>query len=143
MGRKKRPVKVPDTIWEVPDPLWDEVIAPLLEEIYPPADTGRPRVDLRRVLNGIIYQMRSGCQWNHLPREFGSDSSVHRWFQRFVADGVFETIWAALVDACDDLGGVEWQWQAADGVLGKARFGGTRSAKTPRIAANRAPSGAC
>ena len=142
MGRKKREVKVPDTIWEVPDPLWDDVIAPLLEEFYPPAVTGRPRVDLRRVLDGIIYQMRSGCQWNHLPREFGSDSSVHRWFQRFVADGVFETIWAALVDACDDLGGVQWEWQAADGVLGKARFGGTVSAKTRRTAASRAPSGA-
>jgi putative transposase len=142
MGRKKREVKVPDTIWEVPDPLWDDVIAPLLEEFYPPADTGRPRVDLRRALDGIIYQMRSGCQWNHLPREFGSDSSVHRWFQRFVADGVFETIWAALVDACDDLGGVQWEWQAADGVLGKARFGGTVSAKIRRTAASRAPSGA-
>jgi hypothetical protein len=29
-----------------------------------------------------------------------------------------------LVAECDDLGGVEWKWQAADGILGKARFGG-------------------
>jgi transposase len=143
MGRKRREVTPVDTIWEVPDPLWEEVLAPLLDEFYPPARTGRPRVDLRRVLDGIIYQLRTGCQWNRLPREYGSDSSVHRWFQRFVADGVFETVWAALVDACDDLGGVQWDWQAADGVLGKARFGGIRSARTPRTAASRAPSGAC
>jgi transposase len=143
MGRKRREVKAVDTIWEVPDPLWEEVVSPLLDEFYPPAPTGRPRADLRRVLDGIIYQLRTGCQWNRLPREYGPDSTVHRWFQRFVADGVFETVWAALVDACDDLGGVRWQWQAADGVLGKARFGGARSAGTPPTAASRAPSGAC
>ena len=143
MPRKRRQVRVLDTIWEIPDPLWDDVIAPLFDELYPPAPTGRPRIDLRRALNGIIYQMRTGCQWNHLPRQFGSDSSVHRWFQRLVRDGVFEAIWAALAGACDELGGVDWQWQAADGVLGKARFGGTRSAKTPRIGASRAASAAC
>jgi putative transposase len=92
------------------------------------------------VFNGIIYQMRTGCQWNRLPKEFGSDSSVHRWFQRFVADGFFAEVWAVLVDACADLDGVQWQWQAADGVLGKARSGGMKSAKTPRIAARRAVS---
>jgi putative transposase len=143
MGRKRREVKAVDTIWEVPDALWREVVSPLLDELYPPAPTGRPRADLRRVLDAVIYQMRTGCQWNRLPPQFGSDSTVHRWFQRFAADGVFEAVWAALVDACDDLGGVDWRWQAADGVLGKARFGGTRSAKTPRTAASRAPSGAC
>jgi putative transposase len=143
MGRKRRATIAIDTIWEVPDSLWEEVIEPLLDEFYPPATTGRPRVDLRRVLNGIIYQMRTGGQWNRLPAMFGSDSTVHRWFQRFCADGVFETIWGALVGACDELGGVDWQWQAADGVLGKARFGGIKSAKTPRIGANRAVSAVC
>jgi putative transposase len=143
MGRKRREPKPVDTIWTVPDWLWREVLEPLLLEFYPPAPTGRPRADLRRVLDGILYQLRTGCQWNHLPAEFGSDGTVHRWFQRFVRDGVFETAWAALVDHCDSLGGVDWQWQAADGVLGKARMGGTKSAKTPRIGASRAASAAC
>jgi hypothetical protein len=35
-----------------------------------------------------------------------------------------ERIWAALVAECDELGGVPWEWRAADGWLGKARFGG-------------------
>jgi putative transposase len=95
------------------------------------------------VLNGIIHQMRTGCQWNRLPVEFGSDSSVHRWFQLFVRDGFLVTVWGALINACDDLDGVEWQWQAADGVLGKARLGGTKSAKIPRIAANQGASAVC
>ena len=143
MGRKRRSTTPIDTIWEVPDSLWEQAIAPLLDEFYPAARTGRPRVDLRRVLNGILYQLRTGCQWNRLPAAFGSDSSVHRWFQRFVGDGFLLTIWGALVDACDDLGGVAWEWQAADGVLGKARFGGTKSAKTPRIGASPGASAVC
>jgi putative transposase len=38
--------------------------------------------------------------------------------------GILERIWAALVNDCDDLGGVDWQWQAADTAMGKARLGG-------------------
>lgn len=142
MPRTKRTVTPPDTIWEVPDNLWP-VLEDILHEFYPPAPTGRPRADFRRVLNGIIYRLRSSVQWNRLPTEFGSDSTVHRWFQRFVADGVFERLWAVLVGACDELGGVDWQWQSADTVLGKARFGGISSARTRRIVASRVPSGAC
>jgi putative transposase len=135
MARKPRVTKPVDTIWEIPDSLWAG-IAIILVEHYPPARTGRPMVDLRRILNGIIHRMRSGTQWNHLPREFGSSSTLHRWFQRFCEDGVFEAIWAQLVDACDDLGGVSWEWQAADAAMGKARFGGTRSVPTRRIEPN-------
>jgi putative transposase len=142
MPRTKRKVTPPDTIWTVPDNLW-AVLAEVLDEFYPAAATGRPRADLRRVLDGIIYRLRSGVQWNHLPAEFGSDTTVHRWFQRFVADGVFERLWAVLVGACDELGGVDWEWQSADTVMGKARFGGLSSAGTRRTGASRAPSGAC
>jgi putative transposase len=131
-----------DTIWTVPDDLWP-ALSDILDEFYPPRPTGRPRGDLRRVVDGVIYRMRSGVQWNHLPRAFGSDTTVHRWFQRFVADGVFERRWAVLVDACDELHGVEWRWQAADTVLTKARLGGTPSAPTRRIGPSRAPSGVC
>lgn len=114
------------TIWELPDELWER-IEPILAKHYPPASTGRPRADLRLMLDAIIYRMRSGVQWNQLPREFGPDSTVHHWFQRFVADGVLREIWAALVRECDALGAVSWEWQAADGVMGKSRFeGGAR-----------------
>ena len=142
MPRTKRRVTPPDTIWEVPDNLWP-ALEDILHEFYPPAATGRPRADLRRVLNGILYRLRSGVQWNHLPTEFGSDTTVHRWFQRFVEDGVFERLWAVLIDACDELGGVDWHWQSADAVMGKARLGGISSARTRRTGASRAPSGAC
>lgn len=120
------------TIWEVDDELW-EIVSPVLKEAYPPKTTGRPRVDFRQVFNAIVYRMRTGCQWNRMPAELGSDSSNHRWFQQWQEDGVLEKVWAVLVERCDEIGGVWWDWQAADAMLGKARFGGATSARTPRI----------
>jgi putative transposase len=126
------------TIWEVPEELWER-IEPILLRRYPPAPTGRPRANLRRVLDGIIYRLRSGVQWNQLPREFGDDSTVHRWFQRFVEDGVLEEIWAALASECEALGDLDWQWQAVDGMMGKARMGGAKRGRIPPTEPSRAP----
>jgi putative transposase len=124
-----------DTIWEVPDELWEQV-GPVLLELDPPKATGRRRVDQRRMLNGIIFRMRSGCQWNRLPKQLGDDSTVHRTFQRWVERGVFTRVWAMLVQCCEELDGVDWEWQAADAAMGKARLGGTRLARTPQTGAN-------
>ena len=77
------------------------------------------------VLDAIIFRMRSGCQWNQLPKEeFPDDSSVHRTLQRWIELGVFDLIWEKLIEECEELGGVDFEWQAADGAMGKARFGG-------------------
>ena len=129
----KRKGKMP-TIWEVDDELW-RLIEPIIEAAMPPKKTGRPPADRRKVLNCIIHRMRSGCQWNKLPKELGSDRTAHRYFQRWVNNGVLQRIWKKLTKACDELGGVDWAWQSADGALGKARFGGIKWAKTRRIEA--------
>src|SRR5215217_6519919 len=122
------------TIWRVPDELW-KIIEPILNEHDPPKSTGRPRVNQRAALDAIIFRLRSGCQWNRLPQEFPDASSVHRTFQRWVSLGVFDRIWAVLLETCEDLGGCDGEWQAADGAMGKARFGGIWLAPIPRIAA--------
>ena len=59
-----------ETIWEVPDELWERVEPIILEE-DPPKARGRKRADPRQMLNGIIFRLRSGCQWNRLPKELG------------------------------------------------------------------------
>lgn len=127
----KRKPRMP-TLWEVPDGLWER-IQPLLGAVDPPKSRGRKRVDRRRVLDGIIFRLRTGCQWNHIPRVYGDDSTIYRCFQHWCQQGIFEKIWAQLVTECDELQAVQWEWQAADTMLGKARFGGGRSAPTPRI----------
>ena len=130
MARRKPKRKPLGTIWEVPDELWRR-IEPILKEFWPKKPTGRRVANWRKMLNAIIFRMRSGCQWDQLPERFGPKSTVHDWFQRWVRGGVLEKIWAVLVAECDELGGVQWQWQAADAMLGKARFGGEKYGQEP------------
>ena len=111
------------TIWEIPDDLWER-IEPVILELDPPKAKGRKRVNQRKMLEGVIFRMRSSCQWNHLPKELGDDRTIHRTFQRWVEGGVLERVWAVLIEECRELDGVNWEWQSADCSMGKARFGG-------------------
>ena len=124
--RKKAPKLKPlPTIWEVSDDLWQRIL-PILKEFWPTKATGRHHANWRKAINGIIFRMRSGCQWDQLPERFGPKSTVHDWFQRWAAGGVLRRVWAVLVAECDELGGVQWEWQSADAMLGKARLGGEK-----------------
>ena len=129
-GRKKEHQPLP-TIWHADDGLWAEV-EKVLAEFDPPANFGPGRIDQRKAFDGVIFRLRSGCQWNRLPAEYGDDSSVHRTFQRWVERGVLKHLWAVLVRACEELGGVDWQWQSADCALGKARHGGIKAKRSER-----------
>ena len=132
MAKKRKKPKILPTIWQVPDELWSK-IKPIIQKCDPPRHTGRRRIDPRAALDAIIFRMRSGCQWNNLPKTYPDDSSVHRTFQRWIQLGLLDRVWAMLVRDCQELGGVDWQWQAADTAMGKARFGGTVLAQTPQI----------
>jgi len=118
------------TIWEVPDDLWERVEW-LLHEYDPPKTTGRSRTDARGILDGIIFRFRTGCQWNHIPKVYGNDSTIHRTFQRWVEINLFEMIWSLLAVECDELALVSWEWQAVDGWVGKARSGGDEIGPNP------------
>jgi putative transposase len=107
------------TIWRIPDDVW-EIVEEVLVRRYPKHAQDRKRVPLRPVLDGILYRLRTGCQWNHLPKEFGDDSTVHRHFQAWCALGVFDEIWRELLLRCEELDGIQWKWQSVDGSMGKA-----------------------
>jgi transposase len=77
--------------WRIPDELWQRV-EPLLPKYRRSRKGGRPRLELRRVLDGIFYVLRTGCQWKAAPPEFGSGSSLHRYFQAWVKDGLFKDL---------------------------------------------------
>ena len=64
----------------------------LVEPFLPsPARTGRPRSwPMRRVVDAILYVLRTGCAWAHLPRDFPPPGTVHRWFLRLSRRGTFE-----------------------------------------------------
>jgi putative transposase len=76
--------------------LTDEQFA-LVEPFLPrPKKMGRPPADLRAVLNGILYLVRTGCQWRLLPHDFPPWSTVHTWYRRWRQDGTWGTIHEAL-----------------------------------------------
>lgn len=85
--------------------------------------------------------MRTGCQWNVLPIEFGDDSSVHRTFVRWIKKGVLERVWARLIESCEELGGVAVPLAGGRHGDGQGPFGGgIKSAPTRRIERKTAPS---
>ncbi len=73
----------------------------LLEPLIPPAKTGgRTRtVDMREVVNGIFYLLRSGCAWRMLPHEFPPWPTVYGYFTQWRKDGAWETMNDALREA--------------------------------------------
>src|SRR5579884_1076719 len=69
----------------------------LVDPMLPrPKKMGRPPADLRAVLNGILYLVRTGCQWRLLPHDFPPWSTVHTWYRRWRTDGTLEKIHEAL-----------------------------------------------
>ena len=129
--------------WRTSDELWERV-EPLLPKYRPGKRGGRPRVDRRRVFDGILYVLRTGCQWKMIPPQYSSGSTCHRRFQSWVRAGIFERIWRVCLRHYDDLKGIDWRFQSLDGAIVSAPVkGGIKPAKTLRIAANSAPSGTC
>lgn len=61
-----------------------------------PLSHGKPRVDDRRVLSGIIYVIRHGLQWRDAPAAYGPHKTLYNRFVRWSRMGVFDRIFAAL-----------------------------------------------
>lgn len=61
-----------------------------------PGLPGRPPCDLRQVLNGIFYLLKTGCQWRMVPREFGKWNTIYSYFKGWRERGVGATLMEAL-----------------------------------------------
>jgi len=93
---------------------------------------GRPRADDRRGLNGILFVLRTGCQWNALNATgICPSSTAHDRFQEWTRAGVFQKLWTASLQEYDELKGLDWSWQAADGAMTKAPLGGGKNRPQP------------
>jgi len=73
------------------------VIAPLL----PDKPRGVPRVDDRRVLNGIFFVLRSGMPWRDLPERYGPYTTIYNRFNRWRQAGVWDRMMDAITAAYD------------------------------------------
>jgi len=93
---------------------------------------GRPRVPDRKAMDGILFVLRTGCQWNAL-NETGicSSSTAHLRFQEWTEAGVFLKLWKIALEDYDELKGIDWSWQSMDGAMTKARLAGEKTGPNP------------
>ena len=74
----------------------------LVEPLIPPAKRGGDKrtVDLREVMNGVMYVLTTGCQWRAMPKDLPPKSTVHGYFDLWTYDGTLDRIHHALYEQC-------------------------------------------
>jgi transposase len=125
----------------VSDQLW-EVIEPLLPEEPPKPKGGRPRIDDRAVLTGILFVLKSGIPWEMLPQEMGCGSGMTCWrrLKDWQEAGVWEELHRKLLDRLGKADRIEWERSSLDSASVPAPGAAKRPARTRRIRENRARS---
>ena len=125
----------------VTDELW-EVIEPLLPEEPPKPKGGRPRVDDRAALTGILFVLKSGIPWEMLPQEMGCGSGMTCWrrLKEWHEAGVWEELHRILPDRLGKADEIDRERASFDSASVPAPGGAKRPARTRRIKANRARS---
>ena len=125
----------------VSDELW-EIIEPLLPEELPKPKGGRPRVEDRAALSGIIFVLKSGIPWEMLPQEMGcgSGSTCWRRLRDWQEAGVWEDLHRVLLDRLGEADRIDWERASLDSASVPAKRGAKRPGRIRRIKANRARS---
>ena len=73
--------------FRIPDVLWNK-IAQILPKYPSGSKGGKPRQNLRSIMDAIFYRSRTGCQWKAIPNCFAPGSTAHQYFQEWVELGV-------------------------------------------------------
>ena len=110
------------------DELW-EVIEPLISEEPPKPKGGRPRIDDRAALTGIIFVWKSGIPWEMLPQEMGCGSGMSCWrrLKEWQEAGVWERLHTKLLDRLGEADQIEWERASLD----SSSVAAPRGAKRP------------
>lgn len=125
----------------VTDELW-ETIAPLLSPEPPKPQGGRPRIDDRAALTGIVFVLKSGIPWEMLPKEMGCGSGMTCW--RSLKDwheaGVWERLHRVLLDRLGEADQIDWECASLDSASIPAKRGVQKPERIRRIKGRRARS---
>lgn len=108
------------------DDQW-EYLKQFIPNDYVAGQRGRPPPDLRSVLNGILWILRTGAPWKDLPRRYGAKSTVHSWFQYWVEQGVLQRMMVALAQELHRRGKLNLSEAFIDGTFSPAKKGGPTS----------------
>lgn len=125
----------------VSDELWS-VVAPLLPSPRPKPKGGRPPLDNRAALSGILFVLKSGIPWEMLPQEMGCGAGMTCWrrLRDWQQAGVWERLHQELLNRLGAADQIDWSRAALDSATVPAKKGARQPARTRRIAANRARS---
>jgi transposase len=125
----------------VTDELW-EVIEPLLPEEPPKPRGGRPRIDDRAALTGILFVLKSGIPWEMLPQEMGCGSGMTCWrrLKEWNEAGVWEELHRTLLDRLGKADEIDWERVSLDSASVPAPGGAKAPVRIRRIRERRARS---
>ena len=117
----------------ITDNMWNEI-----ESVIPRKTSlvGRPKIDPRKALDGIIYVLITGIQWRYMPKEFGATSTIHGKFMKWSQKGIFEQIMKKAVSLHSNNCTSNKNWFALDTSHTKASFANW-SGKNPTDRAKR------
>jgi putative transposase len=131
LKRQRRFRKRYNTIWEVADEMWTKIEA-ALPPGKPVGSVGRPALSNRRVYDGVVYVLRTGCQWKSLKTSwFGAASSIHARFQSWREQGVWLRVFRMMLRYYNRMRRIQWNWQALDSKSVAAPLGGDKTGKNP------------
>ena len=77
--------------------------------VPPPAKTGRPRDEDRKIINGIIYVLTTGCRWDDMPKRYGDDSTANRRLNKWQQKGVWKKILKSAINSAYSSGKINLQ----------------------------------
>ena len=122
----------------VSDELWER-IEPIIPKNDPDPRGGRPRVDDRACLVGILFVLRTGIAWRDLPGEIGA-SGVTCWrrLRDWQAAGVWDRLLGELLAELNGRGRLDLSLAVVDSSSVRALKGGATPGRTRRIAGNAA-----
>lgn len=104
-------------------------IEPLLPRLPKSSRGGRPWADNRRVLEGILWILRSGARWQDLPEEYPHPSTCWRRLRDWEEQDIWLNIWRAFLGELNERQQLKWSESFVDGSFAPAKKGATKSAK--------------
>jgi transposase len=125
----------------VTDEMW-ETIEPLLPPEPPKPQGGRPRIDNRAALTGIIFVLKSGIPWEMLPQEMGCGSGMSCWrrLKEWQEAGVWVELHRALLERLGEAEQIDWERASLDSASIPAKRGGQKPDRIRQIREKRARS---
>ncbi len=93
-----------------------------LEPLLPPQKpkTGRTNLDHRRIINGILWVLRTGAPWEDLPARYGTRGTVSSRYYRWREAGIWDHIFADLQAQADAAGLLDWTIHFVDSTIVRA-----------------------